>query len=28
MPSTNANPVRNEERYWEAIDLIKPAFAG
>ncbi len=22
MPSANANPVRNEERYWEAIDLI------
>src|SRR6185503_7030767 len=23
MPSANANPVRNEERYWEAIDLIQ-----
>ena len=22
MPSANVNPVRNEERYWEAIDLI------
>ena len=26
MPSANANPVRNEERYWEAIDLIKKAL--
>src|ERR1700693_1530861 len=27
MPSANANPVRNEERYWEAIDLIKKALS-
>ncbi|MGE5269210.1 MAG: LLM class flavin-dependent oxidoreductase [Thiohalocapsa sp.] len=26
MPSANANPVRNEERYWEAIDLIRKAL--
>ena len=26
MPSANANPVRNEERYWEAIDLINKAL--
>jgi alkanesulfonate monooxygenase SsuD/methylene tetrahydromethanopterin reductase-like flavin-dependent oxidoreductase (luciferase family) len=26
MPSANVNPVRNEERYWEAIDLIKKAL--
>ncbi len=27
MPSANANPVRNEERYWEAIDLITKALS-
>jgi alkanesulfonate monooxygenase SsuD/methylene tetrahydromethanopterin reductase-like flavin-dependent oxidoreductase (luciferase family) len=27
MPSANANPVRNEERYWEAIDLIGKALS-
>jgi len=27
MPSANANPLRNEERYWEAIDLIKKALS-
>ncbi len=27
MPSANTNPVRNEERYWEAIDLIKKALS-
>src|SRR6202158_1478307 len=27
MPSANAHPVRNEERYWEAIDLIKKALS-
>jgi alkanesulfonate monooxygenase SsuD/methylene tetrahydromethanopterin reductase-like flavin-dependent oxidoreductase (luciferase family) len=27
MPSANMNPVRNEERYWEAIDLIKKALS-
>src|SRR5712692_2952810 len=27
MPSANANPVRNEERYWEAIDLIRKALS-
>ena len=27
MPSANANPMRNEERYWEAIDLIKKALS-
>jgi alkanesulfonate monooxygenase SsuD/methylene tetrahydromethanopterin reductase-like flavin-dependent oxidoreductase (luciferase family) len=27
MPSANVNPVRNEERYWEAIDLIKKALS-
>ena len=27
MPSANINPVRNEERYWEAIDLIKKALS-
>ena len=26
MPSANVNPVRNEERYWEAIDLITKAL--
>ncbi|HEX3953935.1 MAG TPA: LLM class flavin-dependent oxidoreductase [Stellaceae bacterium] len=26
MPSANANPMRNEERYWEAIDLITKAL--
>jgi alkanesulfonate monooxygenase SsuD/methylene tetrahydromethanopterin reductase-like flavin-dependent oxidoreductase (luciferase family) len=26
MASANANPVGNEERYWEAIDLIKKAL--
>src|SRR5260370_32813764 len=26
MPSANANPMRNEERYSEAIDLIKKAL--
>ncbi len=26
MASANANPVNNEERYWEAIDLIKKAL--
>jgi alkanesulfonate monooxygenase SsuD/methylene tetrahydromethanopterin reductase-like flavin-dependent oxidoreductase (luciferase family) len=26
MASANANPMRNEERYWEAIDLIKKAL--
>jgi alkanesulfonate monooxygenase SsuD/methylene tetrahydromethanopterin reductase-like flavin-dependent oxidoreductase (luciferase family) len=26
MASANANPVRNEERYWEAIDLITKAL--
>jgi alkanesulfonate monooxygenase SsuD/methylene tetrahydromethanopterin reductase-like flavin-dependent oxidoreductase (luciferase family) len=26
MASANANPVRNEERYWEAIDLIEKAL--
>jgi alkanesulfonate monooxygenase SsuD/methylene tetrahydromethanopterin reductase-like flavin-dependent oxidoreductase (luciferase family) len=26
MASANANPLRNEERYWEAIDLIKKAL--
>ncbi len=26
MPSANTNPVRNEERYWEAIDLIQKAL--
>jgi alkanesulfonate monooxygenase SsuD/methylene tetrahydromethanopterin reductase-like flavin-dependent oxidoreductase (luciferase family) len=27
MASANANPVGNEERYWEAIDLIKKALS-
>src|SRR5260370_7833621 len=27
MPSANASPVRNEERYWEAVDLIKKALS-
>ena len=27
MASANVNPVRNEERYWEAIDLIKKALS-
>ena len=27
MPSANANPVRNEERYWEAIDLIRKVLS-
>src|SRR5690349_6548223 len=27
MPSANANPMRNEERYWEAIDLIRKALS-
>ncbi len=27
IPSANANPVRNEERYWEAIDLIRKALS-
>ncbi|HEX3860437.1 MAG TPA: LLM class flavin-dependent oxidoreductase [Stellaceae bacterium] len=27
MPSANANPVRNEQRYWEAIDLIRKALS-
>ncbi|HEY8871428.1 MAG TPA: LLM class flavin-dependent oxidoreductase [Stellaceae bacterium] len=27
MPSANANPVGNEERYWEAIDLIGKALS-
>ena len=27
MPSANVNPVRNEERYWEAIDLITKALS-
>ncbi|MBV8888396.1 MAG: LLM class flavin-dependent oxidoreductase [Alphaproteobacteria bacterium] len=27
MASANANPVRNEERYWEAIDLITKALS-
>ncbi|MGH7115170.1 MAG: LLM class flavin-dependent oxidoreductase, partial [Stellaceae bacterium] len=27
MPSANANPIRNEERYWEAIDFIKKALS-
>jgi alkanesulfonate monooxygenase SsuD/methylene tetrahydromethanopterin reductase-like flavin-dependent oxidoreductase (luciferase family) len=26
MASSNVNPVNNEERYWEAIDLIKKAL--
>jgi alkanesulfonate monooxygenase SsuD/methylene tetrahydromethanopterin reductase-like flavin-dependent oxidoreductase (luciferase family) len=26
MASANVNPVNNEERYWEAIDLIKKAL--
>ena len=26
MASNNANPVRNVERYWEAIDLIRKAL--
>ena len=27
MPSANANPVGNVERYWEAIDLIRKALS-
>jgi alkanesulfonate monooxygenase SsuD/methylene tetrahydromethanopterin reductase-like flavin-dependent oxidoreductase (luciferase family) len=27
IPSANANPMRNEERYWEAIDLIRKALS-
>ncbi|HZT86321.1 MAG TPA: LLM class flavin-dependent oxidoreductase [Stellaceae bacterium] len=27
VASANVNPVRNEERYWEAIDLIKKALS-
>jgi alkanesulfonate monooxygenase SsuD/methylene tetrahydromethanopterin reductase-like flavin-dependent oxidoreductase (luciferase family) len=26
MASSNVNPVNNEERYWEAIDLVKKAL--